>query len=41
MTHANLIAYRNLRRMGFKPARAWKLAHHRTIAATLSTIGGL
>ena len=39
MTPANLIAYRKLRRMGFKPARAWKLAHHRAIAATLATIG--
>lgn len=38
MTIASLTAYRALRQMGFKPARAWKLAHNRAIAMV---IGGL
>lgn len=35
MTIRNLIAYRNLRAMGVRPALAWKLAHRPSMALVM------
>ena len=35
MTIRNLLAYRALRRLGLKPALAWKLAHRPSVATVL------
>lgn len=35
MTIRNLLVYRALRRMGLKPALAWKLAHRPSVALVM------
>ena len=35
MTIRNLLAYRTLRRMGSRPATAWRLAHRPAVALVL------
>ena len=38
MTVRNLTAYNTLRRMGLKPALAWKLAHRPSVADVLGGV---